>query len=478
MTMRLAAAVLIILALSPAAARAVDWPNYHGPNYNLTTTETVSLWPPVEAWRKEIGQGYAGVAVVNNLAYTAGWDGANDVVFCLDSNSGKTLWSGSYAMAPRGDMDGIIATPTVSGGKVYTLSKVGDMYCWDAVTGHPDWNINLLEFTGWPAAWGFGGSLLVDGDLIVVNANHGGLGIDKNTHDIRWRSTGTDGGGYSSPWPLDFGSNRIALFSQMNSMVGVDMATGSLVFSYPWAAPGCPTTDPQLWNGKLFLSNYWGPGCALVDISSGAPHTVWSNMNMQNDLTTSVIVGDYVYGSSGGTNGPVDVTVPLTCLDLATGAVKWADKGLNLGVGSPIAIGNKQLLVLGETGTLVVVDADPVACRVAGAGVTYTGTDSEWWTVPVLSHGKIFIRNHGGTLIALNATAPVVYGDANGDGAFTMADLNVLVDMLLSRTAPSAAGSQTFIRCDVNGDGKIDLADLNLDVDRLLGRTTKFPVER
>jgi hypothetical protein len=75
------------------------------------------------------------------------------------------------------------------------------------------------------------------------------------------------------------------------------------------------------------------------------------------------------------------------------------------------------------------------------------------------------------------ASAAGVYGDANDDGAFTMADLNVMVDWLLVRTAPPAAGTGTFTRCDVNGDGNLDMADLNLYVDRLLGRITKFPAE-
>jgi hypothetical protein len=71
----------------------------------------------------------------------------------------------------------------------------------------------------------------------------------------------------------------------------------------------------------------------------------------------------------------------------------------------------------------------------------------------------------------------VTCGDANGDGAFSMADLNIFVDWILVRSASPASGSQAFIRCDVNGDNKLDMADINLLVDRLLGRITKFPVE-
>ena len=61
-------------------------------------------------------------------------------------------------------------------------------------------------------------------------------------------------------------------------------------------------------------------------------------------------------------------------------------------------------------------------------------------------------------------------GDANEDGSVTMADLNLLVDWNLGRTAMPAAGSAAFVNADVNGDGAISMADLNRLVDFLLGR--------
>jgi hypothetical protein len=79
--------------------------------------------------------------------------------------------------------------------------------------------------------------------------------------------------------------------------------------------------------------------------------------------------------------------------------------------------------------------------------------------------------------VVYSASANIVYGDATGDGGFSLADINQMVDWLLGRSAPPASGSAKFTACDVNGDGKIDLADLNLFVDKLLGRITKFPVE-
>jgi hypothetical protein len=100
-------------------------------------------------------------------------------------------------------------------------------------------------------------------------------------------------------------------------------------------------------------------------------------------------------------------------------------------------------------------------------------------TAPVLGTFVLLLTN--GSAVTpwppAGGSSGIVYGDANGDGAFGMADINQMVDWLLSRTTPPAAGAAAFIRSDVNGDGLLTMADLNLYVDKLLGRITKFHVE-
>jgi hypothetical protein len=85
----------------------------------------------------------------------------------------------------------------------------------------------------------------------------------------------------------------------------------------------------------------------------------------------------------------------------------------------------------------------------------------------------VFVLRKVGT----GSVTQTVYGDANGDGSFGMADINVMVDWILMRSSTPAAGTALFTACDVNGDGQLGMADLNLLVDRLLGRVTKFPAE-
>jgi hypothetical protein len=73
--------------------------------------------------------------------------------------------------------------------------------------------------------------------------------------------------------------------------------------------------------------------------------------------------------------------------------------------------------------------------------------------------------------------APVVYGDADGDGSVTLGDVNRIVDWLAGKAPMPEAGTRDFLAADVNGDGIINLADVNLIIDQMLGRIAKFPVE-
>jgi len=56
-------------------------------------------------------------------------------------------------------------------------------------------------------------------------------------------------------------------------------------------------------------------------------------------------------------------------------------------------------------------------------------------------------------------------GDVNGDGEVTIADVNVLVDIILG----TVADDDTMLRADVNDDGEVTIADVNSVIDIILG---------
>ena len=66
--------------------------------------------------------------------------------------------------------------------------------------------------------------------------------------------------------------------------------------------------------------------------------------------------------------------------------------------------------------------------------------------------------------LPLNAASTNVYGDVNGDGEVTIADVNAVIDVIMGDDDNPAA--------DVNNDGEVNIADINTVIDIILGHNT------
>ena len=95
---------------------------------------------------------------------------SSERILCLDETTGKVLWKVeydcpyqiSYPGGPR-------CTPLVSGGKVYTLGAMGNLYCLDAKTGKELWKVDFKEaYKAKPAIWGFAAHPILDGRHVAV----------------------------------------------------------------------------------------------------------------------------------------------------------------------------------------------------------------------------------------------------------------------------------------------------------------------
>ncbi len=116
--------------------------------------------------------------------------GADDVVLCLDAQSGETLWKTVFAgkgLNWQGfNKAGPGLTPCVSEGKVYAVGTTGRMYCLDATTGDSLWESHIgyrhEMMEGIKQQWldkeemgyfnrDMGGSPVVIGNAVVMNSS-------------------------------------------------------------------------------------------------------------------------------------------------------------------------------------------------------------------------------------------------------------------------------------------------------------------
>jgi outer membrane protein assembly factor BamB len=236
---------LLFMLLFIVSANAADWPRWRGPNGDGISTETD--WDPAALakgpkilWKTNVGFGMSNVSIQGKYLYTLGSDLKNDTVFCLDAETGKEIWKYSYkyASAGLGQLGGYSpqATPTVDGDSVYSLSQAGHLCCLDARKGKVRWYKHLVEdYKVVRPFYGFAGSPVVEGDLLLINGNSYGIALEKKTGKPVWFSPPVDyrekgmnstGSEYSTPIVYTLNSKRYAAMLSGYGLYSADVATG------------------------------------------------------------------------------------------------------------------------------------------------------------------------------------------------------------------------------------------------------------
>lgn len=385
---------LIILAV---AANADDWPRWRGPDANGISKETgwSAKWAaegPKRLWKANVGIGFASFVVSKDRMYTMGHASDTDTVYCFDATTGAGVWKHSYAskLDPKNYEGGPSATPTVSGERVYTFSKRGVIHSLDAAKGTESWSKDLMgELKAQMPTWGFAGSVLIEGDLALVNIGSAGAGLDKKTGKVVW-SSGTEESGYSTPVPFDAGGERAVILAIKQHVVAVRVKDGKELWRFPWKTQyDVNAADPIIAGNKVFVSSGYNHGSGVFDVASKPPKAVWENKNMRNHFNSCVLWQGHLYG--------VDES-ELRCLVFDTGEVKWSEK--SVGKGS-LMIADGKLVVLSEKGELMVAEATPAAFKPISRAQVLGG---KCWTTPVLANGKIYCRNAAGDVICVDVS--------------------------------------------------------------------------
>src|SRR5438045_2633303 len=95
-------AQLILMLLLQAA----DWPQFLGPARNGVSTEQLAdNWstPPKVLWKKGIGAGFAGPAVVSNAVILFHRQGDSEILEAFDAQTGASKWKNEGATRYRDD---------------------------------------------------------------------------------------------------------------------------------------------------------------------------------------------------------------------------------------------------------------------------------------------------------------------------------------------------------------------------------------
>lgn len=391
-------AILTILAVVPLTG--ADWPSMFGPRRDSHSTETGLNWawgkdgPPV-AWAKDVGAGFAGVAVADGSLILFHRVEDDEILTALDPATGKEKWASKARTKYRDEFNfdnGPRCVPLVAGGRVYGLGPNGDLHVVEAATGKKLWHRNLLaDYEAPKGFFGVGAGPLLVGDRLLVNVGAKGAGIvafDPATGKELGKAS-NDAASYSTPISAEIGGKTLAIFLTRQGLLGIDPATMKVEFTREFRArleASVNAATPLVVKDEVFLTASYNTGAVLLKVKPGAePEEVWANdKSLSSQYTTPVKVGEYLYG----TDGRADVgTAKLRCIEWKTGDVKWTAE--RFGCASLIAV-DGGLLALTERGELVRFDASAEGFKERARAKVLDGAVR---AMPALSDGRLFVRD-------------------------------------------------------------------------------------
>jgi outer membrane protein assembly factor BamB len=410
----------------PQKSGGTDWPCFLGPDHNSASKEKgiVAPWPDSGlrvVWYEKAGQGYAAPSVSGKTLFLFDRDGKDARLRALDRKTGEAFWSFKYPTNYEDDFgysNGPRCCPVIDGDRVYLHGAEGMFHCLAVDTGKEIWKVDTMqEFNVKPNFFGVGSAPLVEEDLLIVQIGGSSpddddkpsgtaiVAFDKLTGKVKYK-LGDEFASYSSPVAAPIGDRRWCFVLARGGLIAFDPKTGTQDFHFPWRAPilaSVNASNPVIVDDKVFISEAYGPGSALLKVKPGDYELLWSDKRkreagMKAHWVTPVYCNGYLYGDSGYRTPDAD----LRCLEFATGKIMWQTDDFGH---SSLLMVDGHLICLTERGELRLLKVNPEKYdEVSRMIVREPGKDGNFnpkgrrlleypcWAAPVLAQGLLYVR--------------------------------------------------------------------------------------
>ena len=374
----------------------VDWPQFRGPARDgVTPKQGLELnWTgsPTLRWKTSAGQGHSSIITFGKSVITMEQDGQEELVIARSLDDGRTLWK--HAAKTRwGDfMSGVgpRSTPTIADGKLYALYSDGSLTCLKADSGKRLWETKVVGENHKFPEWGLSCSPLVWNDLVIVTPG-GEKGAARayqtSSGKLAWSSDFHGEGVYISPSLMPLIGQEQLITAVSGKIALLDPRTGKTSWEGPWkiflnnAQIAQPLALP---NNSFLLSAGYGKGSERWTIKPGsgelyAIDTAWKSKNLKSKFSNPVLKDGFIYGFYENS---------FTCLDASDGKLMW--RGKKYGYGR-VLLADDKLIILGNTGGLSVVEANPEKFVEVYSGQLLG--NARCWNGPALVGGYLLARN-------------------------------------------------------------------------------------
>ncbi len=384
-----------------------SWPGFRGPDLSNISKETVPLarsWPdagPPVLWSREVGEGYAGVAVSDGCVYLMDYnrEKSEDTLVCLSLETGEDIWRFSYEIEIK-RFHGMSRTiPRISGDHVVAIGPKNHVSCLNKKTGDRYWSIDMVKDWGAEVPqWYAGQCPIIDGDkailapagkalMIAVKLDTGEV-LWETPNPRKWKMT------HSSIVPMEFEGTKMYVYCANKGVVGVSAEDGKLLWdTTAWHISIATVPTPILIpGGRLFFTGGYNAGSAMLQLSKAGDgsYSIEELYKLSpNDFAckqqTPILYQDHLYGMKY--NGE------FACLDFS-GKERWSsgsEERYGKGYG-PYLMADGLFFIMDDQAKLIVAEATPQGyTKLDEAVILDDGHDS--WAPIALAGGRMIVRD-------------------------------------------------------------------------------------
>jgi outer membrane protein assembly factor BamB len=318
-------------------------------------------------------------------------------VQAFDCRNGQVRWTTSYPRTPFANPfgNGPRSTPAVVGDRIFTFGITGVLSCFNVSSGEKIWQKNVLEdFKAPNLIFGVSCSPIVLEDQVLVNVGAPSASIVASSADsgaTLWKSL-DDPASYSSPIAIGTGNGREVVFLTQKGLVGLRPGDGHVLWQHPLVDRLSESSTTPVLDGNILLASSVTFGTLGLELTAdGANRAVkqlWKNSELTCYFSTPVPVGpDHVYLVTGRLLPPPKVT--LHCINVRTGKELWTKPNVGRYHASLIRTGNGKLLMLDDSGILILLEPDPKEYRELARSKVCGPT----WTHAALANGRLYVRD-------------------------------------------------------------------------------------
>lgn len=404
-----------VMVSSLAVSRAADWPQWLGPTRNGVSAESVAPWKeaPAVAWRQKVANGFSVPVIAKGIVYihALGAEKNSESITAFNLRTGEIKWTASYSRSPYQSQlgSGPRATPTVADDRLIVMGITGELAAFQAETGQKLWQVNPYQDHGLSTP-GFGvcsSPLVVDNHIILPV---GGAGMAIAAYDVRtgkqaWKAL-DEPASSASPitWTRGEGDQRTidVVVQTTLRIAGLDPADGSLRWEHPLVFEPSGVSPTPLIAGRRLICTTQDTGTMAIEApgSSEPPKVAWWRDSLSSYFSTGSV------GADGRVFVITNAVMPLPradvrCLDPLNGDELWKKDGLGYFHAGLIVTGDDKLLILDDSGKLILAnsgrDGYQELCKSKVCGGTFCA--------PTLSDGHVIVRD-GQEIVCLKMESP------------------------------------------------------------------------